>query len=144
CWPTSTPAHRRSAGTAIFSASLRPTRSRPPSCRKIDVGNCWPRLRKMTDRIATDRMTIGGLQIAASLHAFIEREALPGSGIEPANFWRGFAVIVRELSPKNAALLAERERLQAKLDAWYAAHPGAIADMSAYHTFLRGIGYLAD
>ncbi|HEY7871459.1 MAG TPA: malate synthase G [Rudaea sp.] len=98
----------------------------------------------MTDRIATDRMTIGGLQIAASLHAFIEREALPGSGIEPANFWRGFAVIVRELSPKNAALLAERDRLQAKLDTWYAAHPGPIADMAVYRKFLREIGYLAD
>jgi len=98
----------------------------------------------MTDRIATDRMTIGGLQIAASLHAFIEHEALPGSGIEPANFWRGFAAIVRELSPKNAALLAERDRLQAKLDAWYAAHPGPIADMAAYRKFLREIGYLAD
>jgi len=98
----------------------------------------------MTDRIATDRMTIGGLQVAPSLHAFIDHEALPGSGIEPATFWRGFAVIVRELSPKNAALLAERERLQARLDAWYAAHPGPITDMAAYRKFLHEISYLAD
>ena len=98
----------------------------------------------MTDRIATARITIGGLQIATPLHAFIEREALADSGIAPADFWRGFAAIVRELSPKNAALLAERDRLQAALDAWYAAHPGPIADVTAYRAFLREIGYLAD
>ncbi|MBS0487513.1 MAG: malate synthase G [Proteobacteria bacterium] len=92
----------------------------------------------------TDRITIDGLQIAASLHAFIEREALPGSGIAPVDFWRGFSAIVRELSPKNAALLAERDRLQAQIDAWYAAHPGPIADMAAYRAFLREIGYLGD
>jgi malate synthase len=92
----------------------------------------------------TDRIVVDGLQIATPLHAFIEREALPGSGIEPAEFWRGFAAIVRELSPKNIALLAERERLQARLDAWYAAHPGPIAEMAAYRAFLREIGYLGD
>ncbi|HMM56648.1 MAG TPA: malate synthase G [Rudaea sp.] len=93
----------------------------------------------MTNRIETE-----GLHIAEPLHAFIEHEALPGSGIEPANFWRDFAAIVRDLSPKNAALLAERDRLQAKLDAWYAQHPGPIADMAVYRSFLREIGYLGD
>ena len=92
----------------------------------------------------TDRIPIDGLQIAAPLHAFIEHEALSGSGIESEKFWRGFAAIVRDLSPKNAALLAERDRLQGKLDAWYAQHPGPIADMAAYRAFLREIGYLGD
>ena len=92
----------------------------------------------------SDRIVVDGLQIAASLHAFIEREVLPGSGIEPQAFWRGFAAIVRELSPRNAALLAERDRLQGKLDAWYVQHPGPIVDMAAYRTFLREIGYLGD
>ncbi|MGA9335751.1 MAG: malate synthase G [Rudaea sp.] len=90
----------------------------------------------------TDRIAIDGLQIAASLHAFIEHKALPDSGIEAAQFWRGFAAIVRELSPGNAALLAERDRLQAALDAWYAAHPGPIADLAAYRELLREIGYI--
>ncbi|HST27880.1 MAG TPA: malate synthase G [Rudaea sp.] len=92
----------------------------------------------------TDRIAIEGLQVAASLHAFIEREALEGSGISPNDFWRDFAAIVRELSLKNAALLAERARLQTALDDWYAAHPGPIADMAAYRAFLREIGYLGD
>ncbi|MBS0555834.1 MAG: malate synthase G [Proteobacteria bacterium] len=92
----------------------------------------------------TDRIHIEGLQIATSLHAFIEREALPESGIAPEQFWRGFAAIVRDLSPKNAALLAERDHLQAQLDAWHTAHPGPIADMAAYRAFLREIGYLND
>ncbi len=101
------------------------------------------RLNKLdTDNIMTNRTTVDGLQIAASLHAFIEHEALPGSGIEAVEFWRGFAAIVRDLSPRNAALLAERARLQAALDAWYAAHPGPIADVAAYRAFLREIGYL--
>jgi malate synthase len=90
----------------------------------------------------SDRIVCDGLQIAAPLHAFIEREVLPGSGIDPADFWLGFATIVRELSPKNAALLAERDRLQAALDAWHAAHPGPITDMDAYREFLRDVGYL--
>ncbi|MDO9218341.1 MAG: malate synthase G, partial [Lacisediminimonas sp.] len=43
---------------------------------------------------------------------------------------------------KNAALLAERDRLQAELDKWHAANPGPIRDMAAYRTFLDAIGYL--
>ena len=90
----------------------------------------------------TDRTTVHGLQIATNLHQFVERQVLPGTDIEPAAFWQGFAAIVRDLAPKNAALLAERERLQREIDAWHRAHPGPIRDLSAYRTFLQQIGYL--
>jgi malate synthase len=88
------------------------------------------------------RTSIHSLQVATVLHRFIEDEVLPGTGIAPAAFWAGFDAIVRDLAPRNAALLAERDRLQRELDAWHAAHPGPIADMPAYRAFLQGIGYL--
>ena len=36
-----------------------------------------------------DRVTVGGLQIAPVLHAFVRDEALPGSGVDEAAFWSG-------------------------------------------------------
>ena len=67
----------------------------------------------------TDRISLHDLHIATTLHHFIERDVLPGTGVESADFWQGFDAIVRDLAPKNAALLAERERLQSELDAWH-------------------------
>ncbi len=90
----------------------------------------------------TDRVTVGRLQVAACLHRFIEQQVLPASGLEPAAFWRGFDALAHELAPKNAALLAERLRLQGELDAWHRAHPGPIADRSGYRAFLQKLGYL--
>ena len=88
------------------------------------------------------RLTIHRLQVAQELHQFIEDQVLPGTGIDSARFWAGFDAIVADLAPKNRALLAERDRLQAELDAWHLAHPGPIADMKAYRAFLEQIGYL--
>lgn len=83
-----------------------------------------------------------GLQVAEALSQFIENEALPGTGIDKAAFWRGFSALVHDLAPRNRALLAERDRLQQELDAWHRAHPGPVRDMAAYRAFLEKIGYL--
>ncbi|MGH8818917.1 MAG: malate synthase G, partial [Achromobacter pestifer] len=90
----------------------------------------------------TQRIQHHGLQVAANLNQFIEQEALPGTGLDADGFWQGFAALVHDLGPKNRALLAERDRLQAELDAWHRANPGPIADPAAYRKFLEGIGYL--
>jgi malate synthase len=90
----------------------------------------------------TARTTVHGLQVATPLFDFIETQVLPGTGVNAAAFWKGFDAIVRELAPKNAALLAERERLQSKMDAWHRAHPGPVRDPRAYRAFLQEIGYL--
>ncbi|PZO18352.1 MAG: malate synthase G [Burkholderiales bacterium] len=90
----------------------------------------------------TQRTQIHGLQVATVLADFINQQVLPGTGVAPDAFWKGFDAIVTELAPKNAALLAERDRLQLELDRWHAAHPGPINDMPAYRKFLEGIGYL--
>jgi len=90
----------------------------------------------------TARTTVHSLQVAHELHQFIETQVLPGTGIASADFWAGFDAIVRDLAPKNAALLAERDRLQTELDTWHRAHPGPIRDMAGYRQFLQTIGYL--
>jgi len=88
------------------------------------------------------RTPVGRLQVASALYEFVNQQVLPGSGIDSAPFWAGFESIVADLAPKNQALLAERERLQAELDRWHRAHPGPISDTAAYRQFLEGIGYL--
>jgi len=82
-----------------------------------------------------------GLKIDAALLDFLTKEALPGTGIDPQAWFKAFSEIVHDLAPKNRALLAKRDDLQAKLDSWYKQN-GAPVDMGAYETFLRDIGYL--
>ncbi len=90
----------------------------------------------------TDRTSIHGLQIATPLQRFVEEQVLPGTGIDAAVFWKGFDAIVADLAPKNAALLAERDRLQTELDHWHKKHPGPIKNPAKYQAFLTKIGYL--
>ncbi len=90
----------------------------------------------------TPRTAVHSLQVARVLHSFIEDEVLPSTGIGAAAFWAGFDAIVRDLAPRNAALLAERDRLQTEIDAWHTAHPGPIVDKVGYRAFLQRIGYL--
>ncbi|WP_119157219.1 malate synthase G [Caldimonas tepidiphila] len=90
----------------------------------------------------TTRTTVHRLEVADELFRFIEGEVLPATGVDSAAFWAGFDAIVHDLAPKNVALLAERDRLQAELDAWHKANPGPVRDMAAYRAFLERIGYL--
>src|ERR1700755_2380232 len=91
----------------------------------------------------SDRTQVHGLRVATVLHRFIEDQVLPGTGVSAADFWRGFDSIVHDLAPKNAALLAERDRLQSELDRWHRKHPGPVKKPAKYRQFLEGIGYLA-
>jgi malate synthase len=83
-----------------------------------------------------------GLFVAPILKNFIETEALPGTGVEPARFWDAMERTLREMAPSNAALLAKRDELQAKIDAWHRANPAKPIDQAAYTAFLKEIGYL--
>lgn len=89
------------------------------------------------------RVQTGELEVAASLHRFVEEEALPGSGVDPQAFWEGVAAIVHDLAPRTRELLARRDELQAQLDDWHREHPGR-PDAESYTSFLREIGYLLD
>jgi malate synthase len=92
----------------------------------------------------TDRVTIGGLKVAAELHNLLEQEIAPGTGIEPAQFWSELEAILDEFVPRNRALLAKRDDFQAKIDAWHADHAGQQINEEAYTAFLKEIGYLLD
>ncbi|MCK9541016.1 MAG: malate synthase G [Novosphingobium sp.] len=82
------------------------------------------------------------LQVAADLAAFIEDRALPGTGIAPDAFWSGTAAIFARLAPRNRELLAMRDDLQARIDAWHKARAGQAIEQAEYQGFLREIGYL--
>ncbi|OHC95729.1 MAG: malate synthase G [Sphingomonadales bacterium RIFCSPLOWO2_12_FULL_63_15] len=83
-----------------------------------------------------------GLQVAASLADFIDSQALPGTGIEPAAFWAGAADIFARFTPDNIALLETRDAMQAQIDDWHEQRAGQPHDAQAYQAFLRAIGYL--
>jgi malate synthase len=84
-----------------------------------------------------------GLQVAEPLVRFLEEQALPGTGVAVDAFWTGLAALYAKFAPENAALLARRDDLQAKIDAWHEQRLGQPIDLSAYQAFLREIGYLA-
>ncbi len=89
-----------------------------------------------------DTIDRAGLGIAPALAAFVEDRVLPGTGIDPAAFWPGVAAIFARFAPRNAALLAIRDTLQAQIDAWHDDRAGQPFDQPGYQAFLRDIGYL--
>lgn len=84
----------------------------------------------------------GRISVAFELKRFVDERVLPDTGLASLPFWEGFADLVEEFTLRNRVLMAERERLQAELDAWHAARPGPIRDVPAYRHFLESIGYL--
>ncbi len=87
----------------------------------------------------TARIQKGKLAIAKELYDFIENEALPVSGLDSETYWKNFEQVVVDLSPKNTALLAKRDELQAKIDEW---HRNNKFELEVYKAFLTEIGYL--
>jgi malate synthase len=88
------------------------------------------------------RVKLAGLAIAEPLYALVHDEIAPGTGIDAERAWEGFAALVRELTPKNRALLARRDELQARIDAWHLERKGRPHDDAAYKQYLYDIGYL--
>ncbi|HWJ70257.1 MAG TPA: malate synthase G [Sphingobium sp.] len=90
----------------------------------------------------TQMVERAGLLVAQALADFIDGQALPGTGIEAGAFWQGVAKIFAAFAPRNRALLARRDDLQAQIDAWHEARAGLPVDAAAYQAFLQDIGYL--
>ena len=83
--------------------------------------------------------SVGGLKVAKPLYDLVRDEIAPGTGIDPPYFWASLGAMVKELGPKNRALLDKRDDLQAKIDDWHRVHRGQYANRQ----FLYDIGYLA-
>ncbi len=91
----------------------------------------------------TDRIETGALQVDKALYDFINDEALPGTGIAQEAFWSGLDRLVHDLAPRNRELLATRDELQARIDAWHQESRGQASDLPTYKAVLQEIGYLA-
>ena len=87
-----------------------------------------------------DYIALGQLQVAPSLHHFINKQVLPNSGLSETEFWSGLALLYAELMPVNRALLDKRDALQQLLDNYCTTHKSQ--DFEHYKQFLADIGYL--
>ena len=90
----------------------------------------------------TEFVTRAGIEADPQLAAFIETDVLGPLGRDVDAFWKGFADLLGRFGPRNADLLARREDLQAKIDAWHTERAGQPHEAGAYRTFLEDIGYL--
>ena len=89
-----------------------------------------------------DRVERAGLRVDADLARFIEQQVIAPIGISADDFWAGFAALLDTFVPRNRALLARRDELQAQIDAWHLARAGKVLDQGEYQAFLKEIGYL--
>jgi len=96
-------------------------------------------IKKLND----DTVKLGDLDVARPLYDLIQNEIAPGTGIDTNHFWSELSCIVKDLAPKNRALLQFRDELQSKIDEWHLARQGNAHDALAYKNFLAKIGYLA-
>ncbi len=94
----------------------------------------------MTIDHPSDYVDVGGLSVDAELHAFVETEALPGTGIDPSELWSGLARLINERGPENRRMLETRAEMQAAIDHWHRNNPDH--DPAAYRSFLEDLGYL--
>ncbi len=83
------------------------------------------------------------LTVAPILAAFVEDEVLPGLGIDGGEFWSGVRALLDWAEPENRRLLAVRDDLQARIDAWHRDRKGQPYDVAAQRDFLKQIGWLA-
>ena len=89
-----------------------------------------------------DFVEIGGLKVNEELYHLVRDEIVPGTSVNADRFWKSFGEIVRDLAPKNRALLEKRDKLQNQIDQYHLARKGQPFNREEYKTFLKEIGYL--
>ena len=90
------------------------------------------------------KININNLKVDEQLYAFINEEAIPGTGINVDNFWNGFSKAANELSPINKKLLNKRDEIQKKIDDWHISTKSVRFDKDKYLNFLKSIDYLVE
>ena len=91
----------------------------------------------------SDYKELNNLFVEKQFFEFIESELLPSISISSEKFWIELKQIIEKFSPCNTSLLAQRDVLQRKIDAWYASKKVNQFNMDSYINFLKEIGYIA-
>jgi len=91
-----------------------------------------------------DKIKKGNLIIDSILLDFVNKEAIPETGINAEDFWSKFDLAVHELEPINKALIEKRENLQKKIDEWHLANKGKKLNKDEYIKFLKSINYIVE
>ncbi len=92
----------------------------------------------------SERVQKGSLAIDTELYNFIANEVTPVVGIDNEKYWQEFEKIVKAFQPRNKALLAKRDEIQAQIDDWHDNNPASNGqiDKAAYTQFLKDINYI--
>jgi malate synthase len=94
------------------------------------------------EKAVANRVEMGGLKIDERLYRLVRDEICPGTDVEADGFWRSLGKIVKDLGPKNRALLEKRDKLQKQIDQYHLARKGQPLKQEEYKAFLNEIGYL--
>ncbi|MFW6278047.1 MAG: malate synthase G [Halorhodospira sp.] len=89
----------------------------------------------------SERVQVGGLQVARELYDLVADELVPGTGVEAETVWNELGRIVRDLGPRNRELLERRASLQHQIDEWHRQRRGSF-EVADHRAFLERIGYL--
>src|SRR5690554_7418506 len=95
---------------------------RPSIFRARLLSGCRDKANPLRLKTMTERVQLGGIQVAKNLYDFVNNEAIPGTGLDADKFWAEFDKIVNDLAPRNRELLAKRESIQKQMDSWNRDH----------------------
>ena len=80
---------------------------------------------------------IGGLKVNEELYRLVADEIAPGTGVHADRFWKSLGEIVRDLGPKNRALLEKRDELQKQIDQYHRREKASPSTAEEYKPFSK-------
>ena len=85
------------------------------------------------------KIDVGSLKVDDNLLDFINKEAIPGTGVDAKKFWQSFDKTVHELVPLNRNLIKKRDEIQTELNKWHLSRKGTDINKKDYFidNFLR-------
>ena len=86
---------------------------------------------------------ISNSKVNKDLYNFVNNEVIPGTDIEPNDFWQKFIESCNLLSIENEELINERLQIQSKIDDWLKDNRDSF-DQNDYIDFLKSINYIVD
>ena len=86
---------------------------------------------------------ISNSKVNKDLYNFVNNEVIPGTDIEPNDFWQKFIESCNLLSIENEELINERLQIQSKIDDWLKENRDSF-DQNDYISFLKQINYIVN